>query len=152
MLARKITLAVCWLVSLLAVLLVGGGVMLAAHVWLVAPANGAPVPVKKPVPKITARDLVGEWALTWGAGRGVCTLGAAGDYYETWYGCHFVGHWWLDRNGRKLHVRSFLIGPDGITGEACNWNATLKPGRREGTLDNEGAFWLAPVERKKPDA
>lgn len=117
-------------------------------IW-VAIALTAPVPRAKPATKLASADFVGEWALEWGSGHGVCQLAKDGFYSEQWYGTAWQGRWDLD--GDTIRVLEFPVQEDGSLGESFAFEAKLKPGTREGTLKTGGAFSLKPVSKKKPD-
>lgn len=129
------------------------------------PCNGAPAPRPKVVKPLERDDLIGEWNLQWGAGKGTCLLAKGGFFAEKWYGWTWQGKW--EYKDGALTVLEWMLNDDGTSTESGTllWQATLKPGTRAGTLKilrgNEASgdgwqrsalFCLTPIKKKKPDA
>ncbi len=109
----------------------------------------APVPRKKPVAVLTAADMVGEWNLEYGAGKGTCQLARDGFYSEQWASFRYEGSWAFA--GETLTVKSWSLDSEGNRDSECNWQAKLIPGRRVGKLTTGGAFGLTEIKRVRPD-
>jgi hypothetical protein len=116
--------------------------------WLAA----APAPQAKPIPTLKATDFIGEWQLEWGLCKGTCQLAHDGAFFSQWCGTPWQGSWqFVPQAGGKLMVTEYPIQANGYFGEPRTWTAILKPGTREGTLEEGGPFSLRLVRKTKLD-
>jgi hypothetical protein len=137
---------------------IGGCLLLLAAVAIRPPGNSlgwlaaAPAPRPKPIPTLTATDFIGEWQLEWGLCKGTCQLAGDGAFFAQWCGTPWQGSWqFVPEAGGKLVVTEYPLQANGYFGEPRTWTAILKPGSREGFLEEGGAFSLRLVRKTKLD-